>query len=89
MCNFILNTFFYFEIFELPQSAYMLYNCSGFSFNRGLEPNPNMVIFEVTCFLPEVTSIATVEGTVTLLSIDKTTSGFTDTRISMLCNDND
>lgn len=42
-----------------------------------------MVAFEVSSALPEIASIATVEGTVKLFSIDLTTSGFADTRMSM------
>lgn len=43
-----------------------------------------MVSFEISYFIPEIISIATTEGTVKIFLNEWTTSGITDTRISML-----
>lgn len=57
-----------------------------FIFNRGLELNPAVKSFEITFFLPEMTSIAAFEASVKLLLIDSQVHGFTESKISMLCN---
>lgn len=46
-----------------------------------------MTSFEIALIHPEVTAIATMEGTIKLFSNDWTASGTTHTRISMFCNE--
>lgn len=41
--------------------------------------------FEMTSSIPEITSTNTIEGTMKLFSINLTTFGLAETRISMLC----
>lgn len=52
-------------------------------FDRGFAFNPNMMSFETITFVPDVTSIATIEGTMKVFSIDAIASGRTVTKISM------
>lgn len=52
-------------------------------FDSGFELNPKMVSFEMTAFIPEVTSIAAVEGTIKIFSIHSTLSGLLHMKMSM------
>lgn len=51
--------------------------------NRGLQLNPHLKRFEITFFVADITSVAAVEGSVKLFSIEIPVHGFTHTTLSM------
>lgn len=81
--------FIYFSINASSQSAliniyvcYLQCDCYAF-FDSGFELNPKLVSFELTSFIPELTSIAAVEGSIKIFSIHSTVSGLLHMKMSM------